>query len=226
VDSFNPSKLTQAVLLSLIAHGLLLSVLPAKRIQESSLHGSIEARLVGNPYSRDIAIPREHPRAIEPISFRQSADFDLATGQRLNRGKSLVEAELKTFAPSIQKEKINSAALTPDSAQLHVSWEIQEGIKSLRLLMARTAKSHVNYPGKALHDRLQGAVLVVMRLTSSGHASYSIKESSGYEFLDAEAVRIVNFAFQQVILPQGLRSQSLEITFPIDFRLEHQRDQE
>ncbi|MEY4593446.1 MAG: hypothetical protein RIR18_2341 [Pseudomonadota bacterium] len=95
-----------------------------------------------------------------------------------------------------------------------------DGVREMRLSLARFAKRHKSYPLLASQSGWEGRVEISLVVLPAGLPIFDLRKSSGFEVLDNEALRLVEKAFRQALIPASLRSQAFEILLPIEFRLE------
>lgn len=94
-----------------------------------------------------------------------------------------------------------------------------EGVRELRLSLARIAKQHWSYPQNAVESGWEGIVEVSLVVLRTGQAVFTLRKSSGFELLDTEAMRLLKVSYAQVKLPPALQLQSFELLLPVEFRL-------
>jgi periplasmic protein TonB len=86
----------------------------------------------------------------------------------------------------------------------------------------RAINKYKSYPKIAQMRGWQGKVLLNLKLDGDGNMlSADVKESSGYESLDKQALEIVRKASPFAQPPEALRGRSFNITIPITFKLEN-----
>ncbi|MCA9670540.1 MAG: energy transducer TonB [Myxococcales bacterium] len=85
----------------------------------------------------------------------------------------------------------------------------------------RRVVRYKHYPPAARRLRLQGRVLVRMRIDRSGKLlAAEVKRSSGHAVLDRAALGIVRNAAPYAGMPTAYGKPSVKIVVPVDFRLE------
>jgi periplasmic protein TonB len=88
--------------------------------------------------------------------------------------------------------------------------------------LGRAIAKHKSYPKIAQMRGWQGEVLLDLKLDGNGNVlSASIKESSGHESLDNQALEMVRKASPFPAPPEALRGRSFNITVPVSFKLEN-----
>ena len=87
--------------------------------------------------------------------------------------------------------------------------------------LGRAIAKHKSYPKIAQMRGWQGECLLDLKLDGTGNViSASIKESSGHESLDNQALEMVRKASPFPEPPEALRGRSFNITVPVSFKLE------
>ncbi len=88
--------------------------------------------------------------------------------------------------------------------------------------LGRAIAKHKNYPKIAQMRGWQGDCLLDLKLDGSGNVlSANVKESSGHEALDNQALEMVRKAAPFPTPPDALRGRSFNITVPVSFKLEN-----
>lgn len=87
--------------------------------------------------------------------------------------------------------------------------------------LGRAIAKHKSYPKIAQMRGWQGECLLDLKIDSSGNVlSANVKESSGHESLDNQALEMVRKASPFPAPPEALRGRSFNITVPVSFKLE------
>lgn len=88
-------------------------------------------------------------------------------------------------------------------------------------LLGRALAKHKQYPRIARTRGWQGNVLLDLKLDGYGKVlSATIRQSSGYEVLDKQALDMVRKASPFPAPPEALRNRTFNITVPVSFKLE------
>jgi protein TonB len=88
--------------------------------------------------------------------------------------------------------------------------------------LGRAIAKYKQYPKIAAMRGWQGECLLDLKLDGSGNVlSASVKESSGHEALDNQALEMVRKASPFPAPPEVLRGRSFNITVPVSFKLEN-----
>lgn len=89
-------------------------------------------------------------------------------------------------------------------------------------MLGRAIAKHKSYPKIAQMRGWQGECLLDLKIDGSGNVlSASVKESSGHESLDNQALEMVRKASPFPPPPEALRGRSFNITVPVSFKLEN-----
>ncbi len=88
-------------------------------------------------------------------------------------------------------------------------------------VLGRAIAKHKQYPKIAQMRGWTGDVLLDLKIDGSGNVlSAKVRESSGHEVLDNQALEMVRKASPFPAPPEALRSRSFNITVPVSFKLE------
>ncbi len=88
--------------------------------------------------------------------------------------------------------------------------------------LGRAIAKQKSYPKIAQMRGWQGEVLLDLKLDGNGNVqSANVKESSGHESLDNQALEMVRKASPFPAPPEALRGRSFNITVPVSFKLEN-----
>lgn len=87
--------------------------------------------------------------------------------------------------------------------------------------LGRAIAKHKQYPKIAQMRGWQGDCILDLKIDSSGNVlSVSVKESSGFEALDKQAIEMAHKAAPFPTPPEVLRGRNFNITVPVSFKLE------
>ena len=99
--------------------------------------------------------------------------------------------------------------------------EVDNALGEYGSLLGRAIAKQKSYPKIAQMRGWQGDVLLDLKLDGSGNVlSAKVKEGSGFEVLDKQALEMVRKASPFPAPPQALRNRSFNITVPVSFKLE------
>jgi periplasmic protein TonB len=98
--------------------------------------------------------------------------------------------------------------------------DIDNALDRYGSLLGRSIAKHKSYPKIAERRGWQGTTLLDLKIDSNGHVlSVAIRESSGYETLDTQALKMVEKASPFPAPPDVLQGRSFNITVPVSFKL-------
>ena len=75
------------------------------------------------------------------------------------------------------------------------------------------------YPAAALSGRMQGNVVIAVKVSKSGEVAVGIARSSGFEMLDNQALSMVSQAVKNIAIPLEVKNTAKELFIPIQFAL-------
>ncbi len=88
-------------------------------------------------------------------------------------------------------------------------------------LLGRAIAKHKSYPKVAQMRGWEGEVMLDLKIDGSGNVlTAKVRESSGHEVLDNQALEMVRKASPFPAPPEALRSRTFNISVPISFKLE------
>jgi protein TonB len=88
--------------------------------------------------------------------------------------------------------------------------------------LGRAITKHKQYPKIAQMRGWQGDCLLDLKIDGGGNVlSANVKETSGFEALDKQALEMVRKASPFPMPPEALRGRSFNITVPVSFKLEN-----
>ncbi len=98
--------------------------------------------------------------------------------------------------------------------------EIDNALSAYGSLLGRAIAKHKSYPKIAQRRGWEGTVLLDLKLDSDGNVlSATVRESSGYDALDNQALKMVEKASPFPPPPKALQGRSFNITVPVSFKL-------
>lgn len=99
--------------------------------------------------------------------------------------------------------------------------EIDNALGEYGSLLGRAIAKHKQYPRIAQMRGWQGDMILDLKIDGNGKIlSASVRESSGYEALDKQALEMAHKAAPFPAPPQALRNRTFNITVPVSFKLE------
>ena len=116
---------------------------------------------------------------------------------------------------------VAAPALEPPKPE-HSQAEVDNALGEYGNALGRAIAKHKQYPKIAQMRGWQGDVLLDLKLDGNGKVlSASVRESSGFEALDKQALDMVRKASPFPAPPEALRSRTFNITVPVSFKLEN-----
>ena len=133
-----------------------------------------------------------------------------------------------TAAPKVDAPPTITVPLTPPLSPQDVPKKIEVSQDDINAALGqysgtlgRAIAKHKSYPKIAQMRGWQGDCLLDLKLDGSGHViSVSVKESSGHEVLDNQALEMARKAAPFPAPPEVLRDRSFNLTVPVSFKLE------
>jgi protein TonB len=136
-----------------------------------------------------------------PVKIQEPAPTKKNVYQSLSKQQVLQVSQLVSSSPVV----INNARQIEQQYSLH-----------LRDLISRKKK----YPKKAKRKRQQGTVIIAFTIYSDGHIqNISIKQSSGSQLLDRNAISTIQQLSGKVPFPDKIDRQQWTFTLPLVYRL-------
>lgn len=230
--------LSAAVLASILLHLVLLSALPgwreALRPQPPApiLARVIPARVLSEPVAdppakRDPVLPKATPHAPKPALAKPSESRREDT-----RAREPIAFAPDEPAPSTERAKVaepaaamaSGAAPLPrrESGPTSPAAAVADAgtLAQYRLAIIALARGFNRYPRIALENNWQGRVEVRMNVGADGGiASIGLRNGSGHEILDRQALDMIGRAAPQVPLPAALRGREFSIDIAVIFSL-------
>ena len=216
--------LQQAILASLLAHGVLFVWFP--HLRETLSRGvetpaPLVAHLVEAPPAA-VPAPPEKPKPApphKPVPLVKAAPA----------AKPLpapVAAPAPAPPPAAQGAEVSSAAPAPAAAApaARQGTDVSEAdsLASFRQEIIEAAKKWKRYPRVATENNWQGRADVRITFGADGRrAAIAIARTSGYDVLDQQALDMVTKAF--VPVPPALRGREFALEIPVIYSLEEAR---
>jgi protein TonB len=201
-------RLRFALLASLALHAVVFLAVserrhPARPAEFSP--GPIEARLAEPPP------PATEPEASRPVPQKKSAPA--ATPQ--TRPAASPEASVAIPEPpsaaveaaTAPQPPVTRTEAAPPAAQPGTAAADPGTLGQYRLQLIAAARRYKRYPPLARENNWEGNVVVGVAIAASGAAEVKIKNSSGYQILDRQALEMFGQATQAVPVPPALRGK-------------------
>ncbi|HQN65519.1 MAG TPA: energy transducer TonB [Methylophilus sp.] len=99
--------------------------------------------------------------------------------------------------------------------------EVDDALSEYGNQLGRAIAKHKQYPRIAQMRGWQGDVILDLKIDGGGKVlSASVRESSGFEALDKQALEMARKAAPFPAPPQALRNRTFNITVPVSFKLQ------
>ena len=103
----------------------------------------------------------------------------------------------------------------------HSQAEVDNALGEYGSLLGRAIAKHKLYPRIAQMRGWQGDVILVLKIDGNGNVlSANVRDSSGHDALDKQALEMVRKASPFPAPPEALRSSTFNLTVPVSFKLE------
>ena len=131
-----------------------------------------------------------------------------------NRNDTVQEKPLK------QKSILSDRHDYSENKTFVFSTSIPEGMDQYFKDVQEKISQAVVYPSEAKERNLEGVVKVGMLILNDGTLAYAlVKESSGYEAFDEDALRVAKESAPFNKFPSGVNSPELNIVVPIEYKI-------
>ncbi len=127
--------------------------------------------------------------------------------------------------PSVEKEPEvvipqPPPPIEPPPPQQPTQAEIDSALNAYGSILGRAIAKHKSYPKIAQRRGWQGTALLDLKIDSDGNVlSAVVRESSGYDALDNQALKMVEKAAPFPAPPKALLGRTFNITVPVSFKL-------
>ncbi|HNV88481.1 MAG TPA: energy transducer TonB [Methylotenera sp.] len=233
----NESTLIWAVICSILLHLLLLAVIPNFKfdaIKEIPQELTIQ---IQQPKPPEPAVVPEPPKPVEPIKPVSEPIKPLP--KKMPKPDPIPVQDIKpepvtsepppppaviTAAPKADAPPVITAPPPPPEPPKKIEpdeADISAALSQYGGTLGRAIAKHKQYPKIAQMRGWQGDCLLDLKIDGSGNVlSANVKESSGFEALDKQALEMVRKASPFPAPPEALRGRSFDITVPVSFKLE------
>lgn len=210
--------LATAVLASLLLHVVLLGALPGRRETQRSLAPApILARVLPeqSPQERAALLQQSTPSRARSSPPKRSAPLVNAPEPAQELSKTLSEPSPSVALASGTTAKPEPVTLPPALPAANAGT-----IAQYRLAIISFAKGFNRYPRIAVENNWQGRAELRVTLGADGViASLYLRDGSGHEILDRQALDMIGQAARQVAMPAALRGREFVIDIPVIFSL-------
>ena len=235
-SSLNKSTIVWAVICSILLHILFFAVVPNFKFDTiKKIPDQLTVELVQPKPPEPTAQP-ELPKPVEqikptpePIKPLPKKEFKPKPMPVQNIKPEQTPAEpppppsVITAAPNVEALPIITVPPPPEPPKkIEPSQDdINAALGQYSSTLGRAIAKHKSYPKIAQMRGWQGDCLLDLKLDGSGNVlSASVKESSGHEALDNQALEMARKAAPFPAPPEVLRGRSFNLTVPVSFKLE------
>ncbi len=228
--------LRAALLLSLTAHGIALSLAPpAMRAVRPEPAPPLEVRLLAAPSPAPLAMAPAAPAPPPPLKPRKRLIVAeraatpppvpiTAVTEALDEAPApLPEPRVADVPapPELAPEPVPAVAIQPPEPK-RVAIGDAELLARYGRSISQALSGYKAYPRIAQMNGWEGAVTMRLRVAQSGQLiGATVLTSSGHEVLDRQAIEMANKAGRLPLPPEGLRDrEELAVLVPVIFRLE------
>lgn len=190
---------SQASLDKLVSNKQAHEPLPVAEKPKEAINSTSNAQVVNN---QSTAVPNDEAGATANDGWRS---------EKLSKPASSINDQIVS---SEQKRVVISAQ---SSVQTSPDYMVGWG-KYGRQISVEASKLK-KYPMAALAGRIQGTVMVFVRVSNTGNIAVGVKRTSGHDLLDEQAVAMVSQAVKNIALPAELINTPKDLFIPIQFSL-------
>ncbi|MES2580676.1 MAG: energy transducer TonB [Pseudomonadota bacterium] len=243
-SNINESTLIWAIVCSILLHALLAITLPNFKIdlsKEKPIQLEVEIQKPVEPEPVAVIQPAQPIEQPKPEVKKPEPIKKIIEPKPITK---TVEApspvtEVEQVAPSVEAQPAPNVIAVPpkaDSSPVAViappvtevikapersPAEVDNALGEYGNLLGRTIAKHKQYPRIAQTRGWQGDVLLDLKLDGNGKVlSATVRQGSGYEVLDKQALEMVRKASPFPAPPEALRNRTFNITVPVSFKLE------
>lgn len=225
-----------AVVCSILLHILFFVVVPNFKFDAiKKIPDVLKVEIVQPKKSEPVAIP-EPPKPVEPIKPQPEQIKPLPKKELKLEPKpietrpELMQHEppppaVMTAAPKVDAQPTLTVPPPPPEQPKKIEPtedDISAALSQYGGTLGRAIAKHKSYPKVAQMRGWQGDCLLDLKLDSNGNVlSAIVKESSGHEALDNQALEMARKAAPFPTPPEALRGRSFNITVPVSFKLEN-----
>jgi protein TonB len=235
-SSINESALIWAVVCSILLHILFFVVVPNFKFDAiKKIPDQLTVEIM-QPKPPELVIIPEPPKPVEPIK-PQPEQIKPLPKKELKLEPKPIETKPEplqheppppptviTAAPKVDAPPVITVPPPPEPPKKVEPSEddINAAKSQYGNTLGRAIAKHKSYPKIAAMRGWQGECSLDLKLDGNGNVlSASVKESSGYEALDNQALEMVRKASPFPAPPEVLRGRSFNITVPVSFKLEN-----
>ena len=233
-SSLNKSTIVWAVICSILLHILFFAVVPNFKFDTiKKIPDQLTVELVQPKLAEPIVL-EEPPEPVEqvkptpePIKPLPKKEFKPKPMPVQNIQPEPTPAEpapsVITAAPKVDAPPTITVPPPPEPPKIiePSQDDINAALGQYSSTLGRAIAKHKSYPKIAQMRGWQGDCLLDLKLDGNGNVlSASVKETSGHEVLDNQALEMARKAAPFPAPPDVLRDRSFNITVPVSFKLE------
>jgi periplasmic protein TonB len=237
-SGINESTLIWAVVCSILLHILFFVVVPNFKFDAiKKIPDQLTVEIVQPKKPEPVVIP-EPPKPVEPIKPQPEQIKPLPKKELRPEPKPIetnpqpVQHEpppppaVITAAPKVDAPPAEIKVPPPPPEPPKKIEPSEDDINAARSqyggALGRAIAKHKQYPKIATMRGWQGDVILDLKLDGDGNVlSANVKESSGHEALDNQALEMARKAAPFPAPPEALRGRNFNITVPVSFKLEN-----
>jgi len=232
-SNFNESTLIWAIICSILLHILLFVVIPNFKFDAiKEIPDQLTVEILQPKPPEPAPEPEPEPPKPEPIKEVVKPKIIPKPISKPIEKPSPVEQEAP---PPPVVDKVVAVEPKPDSkpAEFIAPEPVEKPIEPLPVnlddalgeyagTLGRAIAKHKQYPKIAQMRGWEGEVMLDLKLDGDGNViSANVRNGSGYEALDKQALEMVKKASPFPRPPEALRGRSFNITVPVSFKLEN-----
>lgn len=238
-SSLNESTIVWAFICSILLHILFFVVVPNFKLDViKKMPDRLTVELVNPKPPEPVPEPIVAPTLPEPVAQIKPAPAPIKPLPKKELKPELQPIEAKpepvtteppplpviAAAPKVDAPPTITAPLPPPEAPKKIEPnqdDINAALGQYSSTLGRAIAKHKSYPKIAQMRGWEGDCLLDLKLDGNGNVlSASVKESSGHEALDNQALEMVRKASPFPAPPEVLRDRSFNLTVPVSFKLE------
>jgi protein TonB len=233
--SINNSTLIWAVIASILLHILLAVVVPNFKFEAiKKIPEVLSVELQKQKPPEPVAIPEPpkpepikkviEPKPVaKPITKKVEAPSPIKQEYTLPPAVTETPPKLITVEPIVDNtpHEVVPAPPVETPKPEPIQADVDNALGEYGGQLGRAIAKHKQYPKIAQIRSWEGNVLLDLKIDGGGNVlSAKVRESSGHEALDNQALEMVHKASPFSAPPEALRGHSFNITVPVSFKLE------
>ena len=159
--------------------------------------------------------PRKQPDLMAPVSkladqISEAPPLTVEERQSEEIAKSSVVEKTEPMSDAPKKVVVSTDSESP---------EIKGAWGKYGHQLAEEANRYKEYPAQAIAARMQGTVVIAIKIKLNAQFETKLSQSSGFEAIDRMALKMVDQALRKVPFPDDLKNKPKELYIPIAFKL-------